>query len=182
MNMKTSNNIYIKNLIIFSLLIFLILLCSKHEEIYAGSAEKIKLINDKVQKIEKAIEEGLDSLKIEDLSMDEGYLPTLEFYYGFNNDFNNDNLTTNLIALYVTAGHETWLKAYRYYFDEDGRVIKYMEYVPEGQVHKPYHFEIIYDVDGNILSKNIDNPEVQPNKIKMIFEDIITACGKFSKY
>lgn len=110
--------------------------------------------------------------------MDEGYYPTLKFYYGFN----NDNLIPHLIALYVVAGHEVWSKEFRYYFDEEEKIIKYREFVPEGQVHKPYHFEIIYDVDGNILSKNIDNPEVQPNKIKMMFKDIITASHKFSQY
>lgn len=102
-----------------------------HEEIYAGSARKIKLINDKVQKIEKEIEdEELNCLKIEDFPITEGFKPTLKFYYGFNND--------NLIALYVVKGHETWTKEYRYYFDEEGTVIKYREFVPEGQVHKPF--------------------------------------------
>lgn len=170
------NKYYLKNHQKHALLIFVII-CMAYQWIYAAESKKIDLINKKVTKIEEEIKKFIPNESLEYLEVNiepvslEASPPSLRFYYGNN----------NLIALYVTVGHETWVKRFHYFFDEHGNPLKYLEII-EGRKTEPERFAIIYETDGSILWKNTDDPIIQPKKIQLLFTELINSSYEFTRY
>lgn len=86
-----------------------------------------------------------------------------------------------MVAVKVSVGHEIWLNEFYYYFNEIGNIIKYLKKTIDCP-DNPGNKAIIYDGNGKILWKNIDEMIVPVNRIKDLFSSIQKMRLDFARY
>lgn len=140
-----------------------------------ANASTLETINRTCSQQEKKINKGTLNassliIKNEQIQVSEGVLPTLTIYH----------MNDRPIAAYITAGHETWSKSFYYCFDKKGRIMKYLEVIDRPD--NPPRRAIIYNPDGSVIWKNIDEAEVSPQKIVNLFKTLQSHMKAFSSY
>lgn len=137
----------------------------------ADNKSEIKNINDNVANIEKS----KNTLNVLELKLQTGEFeaspPELKYFY------KPDNM--EIVALEVSAGHETFVIKYTYYFNNN-KVIKYLKETLHHPDSPPKQ-AIIYNND-KILWKNTDEPVYDAKKAIELFKLNMQALKSFSKY
>ncbi len=85
-----------------------------------------------------------------------------------------------LVMLQVSVGHEIFSTKHTYYLNNN-RVIKYLKETFDHPDSPPPKV-IIYDVNGKVLWKNIDEPAVSTVDVIKLFKQNINTLKAFSKY
>ncbi len=146
---------------------FLILMASGQSSFASDDMERINL---KVKQILRDIEK--DEFPVVVMRFDnlvsEGSPPDFKFYY------KNDKL----IACQIDVGHETWGIRFSYFFDEDGRIIKYLKEV-SSRPDNPPRKAIFYDKKGDVIWSNIKKPPVKAEEILKHFKYFNTQAESF---
>jgi hypothetical protein len=146
----------------------------------------IKMINAEVDALEKRSskgEKGLPVLKVEYDFHDatEGVPPNFDFYYETKETGANEKQVLRVCKTHV--GLETFAKDYFYYFDSEGRPMKYLSTHSgtsgDGGFPASRH-GIIYDKSGKIIwtSGNV-TPPISFKEVKELFNSIDTKLKKF---
>lgn len=140
-----------------------------------GADEKddaAKQANIIVQEIENKIRHGsVSTIHITEDSETEAVPPDIRLHY--ENDV--------LVCAVVTAPHEVWVNTYKYYYRPNGIPIKYLK-MTEGRPDAPAREAIIYGKDGSIVWKNVDQPNVETERIAELFTAINEIRKKSSRY
>ena len=138
----------------------------------ADESPEINRINTIVSKIEKT-KNDLNTLELKlNTGEFEASPPEVIYYY------KPDNM--ELVMLQVNAGHETFSSVYTYYLNNN-KVIKYLKQ-DLNHPESPPKKAIIYNTDGDILWKNVDEAIVNEVDIITLFEQNIQVLKAFSKY
>lgn len=152
-------------------LIIFIFLISFITQACADNKTAINSINKKVANIEKTKTE----LNVLELKLQTGEFepspPEVKYFYKPEN--------MELVSLQVSAGHETFVIQYTYYYSDN----KLIMYLKETLHHpdSPPKQAIIYNND-KILWKNIDSPVYDNSKAIELFKLNMQALKSFSKY
>lgn len=142
-----------------------------------ADAALIKKINADVATLDRKIKSGeLEYLNVAYYSgPTEGVPPAFLFYYEYKqNKF-------ILRACVIPVGHETWSKHFHYYFDNEGKPIKYLEKV-QGRPDKPEPLAILYGPKNRIIWKNTDTARMSPSEVTDIFNRLNKNLEVFSHY
>jgi len=138
----------------------------------ASSGAEIKAINEKVAEINK-MKDDLNALELKLHTGEfESVPPEVKYYYL------PDNL--ELVMLEVSVGHETFVTKHSYYFSHN-LAIKYIKEILH-RADNPPKQAIIFDSDGTILWKNMDEPVMDSSKVIELFNLNMNALKAFAKY
>ncbi|MCL2021511.1 MAG: hypothetical protein FWG81_05305 [Betaproteobacteria bacterium] len=145
-------------------------------------AATIEEINAKVDRINKQIKDKDISLPSIETRYDyidptESVPPEFSFFFDID--------TGKLVACRVHVGHETWAKQFFYYFDENEKIMKYLEIIPPGYGSgpEPYRAAIIYNAKGKVLWDNYQAPPRHtPEAIKALYRTLHDAALRFAAY
>jgi len=142
-----------------------------------ANATQIKNINSEVAVLDNKIKNSeLEYLNVAYFSgPTEGVPPALSFYYEFSQG------KFILRACIIPVGHETWSKHFQYYFDSEGKPIKYLEKV-KGHPDNPETVAIIYGPKNEIIWKNTDEVRMRPNEVIDLFNRLNKSLEVFSHY
>lgn len=174
----------ILNSVVHRLLILLLLLpislsnaASQENDQGKSDAALVKKINAEVATLDNKIKiNEFEHLKVAYfLGHSEGAPPELSFY------FESKEGKFILRACIIPVGHETWSKHFHYYFDSEGKPIKYLEKV-KGREDKPEPLAVIYDSKNKIIWKNIDKIRMSPSEITDLFNRLNKNIEVFSHY
>jgi hypothetical protein len=136
------------------------------------NASDIKAVNQAVATLEKS----KDTLYILEIKLHVSELeatpPDVKYY------FNPE--TMKPVILQVDVGHEVFSTRHSYYF-KNNKVIKYLK-EQINHPDSPPKEAIIYNKDGAILWKNINEPAVSEKQVKELFANAMSAVKAFSAY
>lgn len=136
------------------------------------NAAAIKAVNQVVAALEKS-KDALYKLEILlDVGEQEASPPDIKYY------FNPE--TMKPVILQVDVGHEVFSTRHCYYF-ENNKVIKYLK-EQINHPDSPPKEAIIYDKDGTILWKNLDEPAASEQQVKELFTNAMRAIEAFASY
>lgn len=160
-------NIAVYILLLISLLFPVSLIAGENESL-------ILAVNKNVAEIEKSIEDEKYSVIILNnvIKQIESVPPEIRLYY--------EPETLKLAGVVIVAGHESWSKKFEYIYDKDENILKYLEVID--RLDNPPRSAIIYDPKGDVLWKNIEQPEVNPSDIKDFFKKAMFYQNAFSSY
>jgi hypothetical protein len=171
MEIRASEQHFMKHL---AIALFVTLLLANTE----ARAVTVEQINATVEQIDKRISaQELPSIEANYDYKDatEGAPPSFSFFF--------DVRTSKLVACIVSVGHETWVKQFYYYFDENEKIIKYLEVIPPSDAGPATsRTAIIYDGNGKVLWKDIQAPRQMPNSIKTLYKSLSKAADAFARY
>jgi len=154
------------------IIVLLISCLSIYDLACADSKIEIKAVNNRVAQIEK----NKNRLNTLELKLNTGEFesspPEVTYYY------KPDNL--ELVMLQVSVGHEIFVSQYSYYFNNK-HLIKYLK---ETLHHpdSPAKQAVIFNSDGTILWKNIDEPVISGARVIALFKSNMNILKAFSKY
>lgn len=136
--------------------------------------EEVKRINRMVAAIDDSLKtEHYAEFTIAEQGLSEGVPPGFTFYY--------DRDHGRLAAAVISVGHETWSNEFRYYFYPDGKPMKYMK-ATIGRPDTPEKTAIIFDKQGNIVWKNVEEPQVGIETLVSLFKNLQETRKKFAEY
>lgn len=143
-------------LIIALLIIFSCILNSQEKKTL------IEEVNKKVELIEKNIEE-YDYIYLE-------YLPAAEGLLGLDTKFYYEENGQYILRLAkISIRHEIWRNEFFYYFDEDGKILKFINKAV-GRPDNPPKRAIIFDRQGKIIWRNFHYKiPMSPEEVKKYF-------------
>jgi hypothetical protein len=133
-----------------------------------GQNSEINKVNLEVQELEKKIDNGIFSkYLIEDFCNIEGEGATSKiiFYY---EEFKHEII---LRIVYLKIGHEGWVHEFKYYFDVNSRIIKFLNVILN-RPDNPSKKEVIYDGNSKLIFKSEDNIPYSPKKILNLFKSL----------
>ena len=143
----------------------------------ALQAATIEEINAKVAKIDKQIQDQ----KLPSIETDynyngptEGVPPQFSFFFDHET---NDYETLKLVACVAHIGRETWSEDFFYYFDENEKIMKYVE---KRNDLEPTRTAIIYNSNGRVLWEN-GGTRIAPEKIKTLFKALSEAGNEIAR-
>lgn len=129
-------------------------------------------VNANIRLIDDSINSGyIPYIEIKDISTSEGSPAEFKVYY------KNEQIR----IIVVSVGHETWETEFRYYYDVNGKPMKYIKAI-KGRDDKPSKQAIIYDKKGNEIWKNIDKTVIDPYEIYNLFSRLQQMRINFSEY
>jgi len=153
----------------FSLVVMLLIMATSFNAVYARDT-LLKKENLSVAKIKHTIKSGKFSvLKIKRENASEGAPSEVKFYYAGE----------ILRAVVVSVGHEVWLNQFEYYFDKNGKILKYVKIT--SRPDNPGRKGIIYH-NEKIIWKNIEEPVVSIKTIIKLFGDLMKAEKSIATY
>jgi hypothetical protein len=138
----------------------------------ANATTEIKSINTIVLHIDKT-KGDLSALELKLHTGEFEAVPPEVMYY-----YKPENM--ELVMLQVSVGHEIFSTKHTYYLNNN-RVIKYLKETFDHPDSPPQKV-IIYDVNGKVLWKNIDEPAVSTVDVIKLFKQNINTLKAFSKY
>lgn len=139
---------------------------------------QIKEINKITARLETQIDSNLlfpfIESKINYSNPTEGVPPEIRFY------FNDKNLLT---AAEIHVGFETWGKTFYYFFDEKEKIMKYLCVIqggPAGPGLSKERSAVIFNPEGKIIWKNMDDENIGLEKILKLFKLLRECEDSFS--
>jgi hypothetical protein len=136
--------------------------------------DEVKRINALVAAIDDSLKtEHYAEFTIAEQGLSEGIPPGFTFYY--------DRDHGRLAAAVVSVGHETWSNEFRYYFYPDGKPMKYTK-ATIGRPDNPEKTAIIFDKQGKIVWKNVEEPQVAIETLASLFKNLQETRKKFAEY
>jgi hypothetical protein len=155
----------------------LLLLASLFLPVLAGADDAgnpVTSVNRKVELLDRAIAAGeYPLITVEnDRGATEGLPPVMRFYY--------ERESEQLVAAFITAGHESWSKSFSYYFDGDENILKYLVVID--RMDDPPREAVLYDGKGGVLWKNTELPSAEPREILAFFRKAMSYQDVFSRY
>lgn len=141
-----------------------------------ASESAIKNVNSQVARLAARIQKKeLPYLEVANQGGEptEGVPPSFKFFF--------DPKDESLQACEVWVGHETWGSRFSYYFGPDGKPLKYLETISDRPDH-PEPKAILYDADGSVLWKNMQDPRLKTEDISSLYRLLRSRLEPFEHY